>query len=428
MGSFYNTQSTSVGVAAGWSDLPRSEVFAELDRILESHHFHTSKKCSRFLRHIVEAAVNGRFDCLKERTLGVDVFDREPHYDTNQDPIVRGTAGEVRKRLAQYYLEASDSELRFSLPPGSYIPEAHYVTPKRAQQAVIEARPLVAETVQQQKPPRNWLAIAAAALVVCAVLATSLWLFFRPTSLDRFWAPLLDGKNLLVCMGQPHFYTFHPNTARVLNSWFAGEQDDRQGKPSITSVPLAEIVPMWDRSVALADTQAYSRLVNLFARKRILLDLRGERFVSLADLRGRPSIFIGAFNNDWALSFAGDLRFYFDTDREGHAQIIRDRQRPAAADWKLIDAWPPGKDINKDYALVTRVVNRTTERTIVILGGISQYGTEAAAEFVTDPTYFNRALAHAPSDWYRKNMQIVLSTQVLSGVSGPPAVLATYFW
>src|SRR6201996_6580827 len=109
-------------MAAGWSDLPRSEVFAELDRILESHHFRTSKKCSRFLRHIVEAAANGRFDCLKERTLGVDVFDREPHYDTNQDPIVRGTAGEVRKRLAQYYLEAGDYGLRFSLPPGSYIP------------------------------------------------------------------------------------------------------------------------------------------------------------------------------------------------------------------------------------------------------------------------------------------------------------------
>jgi hypothetical protein len=400
-------------------------VLAELDRILQSHHFHTSKKCSRFLRHIVEAALDGRFDCLKERTLGVDVFDREPQYDTNQDPIVRGTAGEVRKRLAQYYLEAPAGELRFSLPPGSYIPEAHYAVTRQEPAPISTA---VIDPAPEQRKSRNGRAIAAAALLVCAVLTTSLWLLLRPTPLDRFWAPLVDGKSVLVCMGQPRFYIFQPKTARLVNPWFANVQGGRQDSPPVTSVPLAEIVPMWDKSVSLADAQAFSRLVNLFARKREQVDLRGERMVSLADLRGRPAIFIGAFNNDWALSFTGDLRFYFDSDEQQHAQIIRDRQKPATTDWKLIDAWPPGRDINKDYALVTRVVNRTTERPIVILGGISQYGTEAAAEFVTDPTYFDRALTHAPSDWYRRNIQVVLSTQVLSGVSGPPTVVATYFW
>jgi hypothetical protein len=284
------------------------------------------------------------------------------------------------------------------------------------------------DPVPERRKLRNGWAMAAAALVVCAVPAIFLWLLLRPASLDRFWAPLMGGKSVLVCMGQPRFYIFQPNTARVVNPWFANVRDGRQDSPPVTSVALSEIVPMWDKSVSLADAQAFSRLVNLFARKRKEVDLRGERLVSLADLRGRPAIFIGAFNNEWALSFAGDLRFYFDSDEQHHAQIIRDRKNPAAADWKLIDAWPPGRDINKDYALVTRVVNRTTERTIVILGGISQYGTEAAAEFVTDPTYFERALTHAPRDWYRKNIQVVLSTQVLSGVSGPPTVVATYYW
>ena len=193
-------------------------------------------------------------------------------------------------------------------------------------------------------------------------------------------------------------------------------------------MPLSEIVPMWDRSVALADAQAFSRLANLFARKGKQVDLRGERSVSLSDLRGKPSVFIGAFDNNWTLNLTGELRFYFDTDERAHAQGIRDRQQPAATDWKLVNAWPPGKDINKDYALVTRVVNRTTEKTVVILGGISQYGTEAAAEFITNPTYFARALTRAPSNWSGKNVQVVLSTRVLSGVSGPPTVIATYFW
>lgn len=426
MGSLDNTPGVSGGVAASWSDLPRSEVLAELDRILESHQFRASKKCSRFLRHIIEAAVNGHFDCMKERTLGVDVFDREPHYDTNQDPIVRGTAGEVRKRLAQYYLEAREGELRFSLPAGSYIPEAHYFAPQplRASLPVVRLTTAASPQIRNRRKPTG---ITFAGLAAAVLLTTSLWLLSRPTSLDRFWMPIISSKSVLVCMGQPQFYTFHPDTARVLNSWFAYGQHNPP-TPPINSVPLNAIIPMWDKSVALADAQAFSQLVNLFARKRKQIDLRGERSVSLSDLRGRPAIFIGAFDNEWTLNLAGELRFYFDTDEQTHAQIIRDKQRPAATDWKLVNAWPPGKDINKDYALVSRVVNRTTERTVMILGGISQYGTEAAAEFVTNPTYFNSALTGAPSDWYRKNIQIVLSTRVLAGVSGPPTVIAAYFW
>ncbi len=424
MGSIDNIPGTGTGVAASWSDLPRSEVLAELDRVLESHQFHTSKKCSRFLRHIVQAAVDGRFDCLKERTLGVDVFNREPHYDTNQDPVVRGTAGEVRKRLAQYYLEAAQGELRFSLPPGSYVPEAHYIALERSK-AVQLLAPVI-DAGPRARPSRG-LALIAASLLVSVVLLAALGLLFRPTPLDRFWAPVMAGKTVLVCVGQPQFYTFHPDTAHVLNSWFASGQEG-QPPSAIASVPLNQIVPMWDKSVALADAQAFARLVNLFARKRKQVDLRGGRSVSLSDLRGRPSILIGAFDNDWTMNLTGELRFYFDTDQQKHAQIIRDQQKPDATDWKLVDAWPPGKDINKDYALVTRVVNRTTERTVVMVGGISQYGTEAAAEFVTEPAYFEPALAHAPSDWYRKNLQIVLSTRVLSGVSGPPSVVAVYFW
>ena len=73
-------------------------------------------------------------------------------------------------------------------------------------------------------------------------------------------------------------------------------------------------------------------------------------------------------------------------------------------------------------------MNRTTERAVVILGGIAQDGTEAAAELVTNPAYFERVLQHAPRDWYRKNIQVVLSTKVVSGVSGPPRVPAAYFW
>ena len=42
---------------------------------------------------------------MKERTLGVEVFGRPPDYDTNADPVVRVTAAEIRKKIAQFYHE-----------------------------------------------------------------------------------------------------------------------------------------------------------------------------------------------------------------------------------------------------------------------------------------------------------------------------------
>src|SRR5271170_1579402 len=113
-------------LATGWAEVSRQAALVQLGKILDSLQFRTSKRCSLFLRHVVEHALENHVESLKERSLGVEVFGRDPHYDTNQDPVVRSTAGEVRKRLAQYYLEEGHrDEIRISLPPGSYNPEIH---------------------------------------------------------------------------------------------------------------------------------------------------------------------------------------------------------------------------------------------------------------------------------------------------------------
>jgi len=102
----------------------RDAVFRELREVLASPHFCNSKRYPALLQYIVENTLAGRSDLLKERTLGVEVFDRPPTYDTNADTVVRYTAGEVRKRLLLYYSEHGRmSNIRISLPAGSYVPE-----------------------------------------------------------------------------------------------------------------------------------------------------------------------------------------------------------------------------------------------------------------------------------------------------------------
>src|ERR1700760_824181 len=96
----------------------------QLERLLANPYFSHSRRFPSFLRFIVSQTLSGRTDLLKERTLGIEVFGKSANYDTANDPIVRVTAAEIRKRIAQYYQDpAHEHELRLSLPPGSYVPK-----------------------------------------------------------------------------------------------------------------------------------------------------------------------------------------------------------------------------------------------------------------------------------------------------------------
>ena len=92
--------------------------------MLASQHFKNGKRYPALLSYLVRKSLEGQTDHLKERTLGIEVFGRSPDYDTNADPIIRVTAAEIRKKIAQFYhYKGNDSRLQIDLPFGSYVPE-----------------------------------------------------------------------------------------------------------------------------------------------------------------------------------------------------------------------------------------------------------------------------------------------------------------
>ena len=95
----------------------------ELEKVLGSETFAQSESLKRFLRHVVEAKLEGREGELKEQVLGTDVFGRGDAYDPRIDPIVRVQATRLRSKLRDYYLaEGARSELVIELRKGSYVP------------------------------------------------------------------------------------------------------------------------------------------------------------------------------------------------------------------------------------------------------------------------------------------------------------------
>lgn len=388
---------------------------SQVERVLSSPLFRSSQRCQALFRHITERTLAGETQVLKERLLGVEVFGRSLDYDTNADPVVRGTAGEIRKKLAQYYQDPThQEELRIELRPGSYVPTFHPAnngTPRRL----------------------NWIfkwrrvvMVALGAVLLAAPIA-HLFMTWRQPALDRFWGPMLSTPaGVSFCVGQSRVYSFRSDARQQEVERTARSSTPPDLKSAREMIPLSQLVPAWDRYIALGDATCLLRLASLFEKRGVPYRIRGEASTTFSDLRERPSILIGAFDNAWTLRLAGETRFTFFKDFQG-LEMVRDRKHPERADWKLVNSWPYW-NIPEDYAIVSRIFDRTTDRMVVVAAGITHFGTAGAGEFLSDPAYFSEAVSLLPPDWPHKNLQIVLRVPVVQGASGHPRVLATHVW
>jgi hypothetical protein len=55
-------------------------------------------------------------------------------------------------------------------------------------------------------------------------------------------------------------------------------------------------------------------------------------------------------------------------------------------------------------------------------------GTLAAGEFLVSERYMREAFGNAPAGWNQQNIQVLLKINMVAGASGPPKVVATYYW
>jgi TolB-like protein/Flp pilus assembly protein TadD len=129
-----------------------------LNEVIASHSFAGSKRTQDFLHLIVEHALEGDTDRLRERMIGAEMFGRPVGYDTGNDSVVRVKATEVRKKLAEYYLETgSKHPVRIELPRGSYVPKFIFEPSQTAaQQSKADSLPHLEEAgAQNEKPSAN---------------------------------------------------------------------------------------------------------------------------------------------------------------------------------------------------------------------------------------------------------------------------------
>lgn len=102
---------------------------------MASQSFSRSPRLSRFLRFLVEKALNESAGDLKEYSIGIDVFDRDSSYDSRIDPIVRVEARRLRQKLVAYYTgDGSNDLIRIEIPARGYVPTLRYLDPAESGQ------------------------------------------------------------------------------------------------------------------------------------------------------------------------------------------------------------------------------------------------------------------------------------------------------
>jgi hypothetical protein len=442
-----------------FDDIEKQAVLRELNAILNSPVFHPSRRGQQFLSYVVRHRLEGNQDRLKERTIGVDLFQRPPGYATGDDPVVRVQAGEVRRRLDQYYrVNPNTSEVRIELHVGSYTPEFKWmhnveqIGQPLLQCAVSESEqaPQRLGNVQELKPialpppaetksafgKHRWLrlAVSTVGVVILAGLVLAGLSLYRAkmhrTVLQKFWAPALSSAEpVLICLAKPSVY--RPSVKLYQRhsknpDEFLGQFARLTNKPQLLpgdKLTWSDMEEYPDYGLASGDVYTAIQLLGLFGQvgKKNQVRIGGD--YSFEDLRSSPAVVIGAFNNRWTMQMTSNLHFSFAD--KGDESIIREEGTSGRQWYSRSDS--SGKAL-EDYAVVTRLLNSRTGQFAVFVAGIKSYGTQAAGEFVSNPESLKVALQALPAGWENKNLQFVLQTPVTDGLPSAAQVVAYYVW
>jgi hypothetical protein len=389
----------------------RRRIRQHLEVLLTDPLFNNSKRLPAFLRYVVKDALEGNHEGqIKERTLGIVVFGRPNDYDTNADPVVRMTAGEVRKKLAQYYYANQDADVQIEVPLGSYMPRFRFshsdVSPASAAPLPLPAMPL--ETLLRAQPVviptpaaqrwSGWKRGYLAALLVLLLSGFGAWrILSQQTSVDHFWKTFSNpSKQVLIVL------------------------------PALSRVPQQPVQPyrFEAESVAIEDAEVASRISSEFRLRNFNSHLVLATAASLSDLRSSPFVLIGALDNVWIMRLSQSLPFAFERSEDRRYGSIVDR-KDRSLSWTQ-DFGVPNANIKQDYGIVARFTDPTTDQPTVLIAGISAEGTLAAGEAVTTPRYLDMLLKAAGNP--ANGFEAVIETRVIDGRSGPPRVVQMRTW
>jgi hypothetical protein len=414
-----------------YSDAIRNHV----QQIAASAEFKNSGRSREFLIVIVDKALAGRFDELKERVLGVELFDRTTSYDTAEDAIVRVTACDVRRRLGRYYnASGKECELHISIPAGSYIPEFHWIEPtsprtEAVPPAAVQEDLAAPEIRKSWSAPKWWFYLAAGFVMGVLVWGLGARIFAASRTQELLpWSALLqNGRRLQIIVADTEISKMQTIGGYNLS---LSDYANHIYRPAKISVPpdvkglletfRGQSMGATDVAISLAISQkafGLSQQVSILpARSVQLKDFRtDDNFVILGSPRSDP----------WVSLFQDrlDFQFVFDTAKSG--EVVRNR-KPHTGEQEIYTPSAKGWATGQAFGLVSFIANPNQSGHALLLAGSSAEATDAASKFALNPDMVAATLKAngIPPGGTPASFQVLLRVNTMAGSANTFEVVA----
>ena len=392
------------------SEKARLQILAHLEELLESSAFAGSRRRQAFLRYVVEETLAGRGAAIKEANIAVDVFGRSDDFDAQTVSIVRVTAAEVRKRLAQAYQAGSLGNLHIELPLGGYQPTFSFLPAEETREEPLAA-------LRPDEPGRRnrrtlWLMAAVAALIVVAVSSPFVVRMVRPPSAtDLLMRPFLDRNNpVLISLVTPTVLSMKRRT----EEWWPLQRG--------AMIPADDLQVMDNSVVGTGGALGAARFAEQLALRHQPFFLKFGNDLAFSDLKGSPAILLGG--SRWTRELAQSLRFRM---QRGDEWITIFDTQVDGRKWSL-PVTRPASEAAEGYSLVTRMTRSESGHPILLVVGMDPRDTQAAVEFLSNDQYLEPFVKSMPADWADKSFQAVIHNTVHGNSAGSLTVVASHVW
>jgi hypothetical protein len=377
-------------------------VRSHLEKVLSSEAFMGGQRAKHFLQLVVEHALAGELDSLRERMLGAEMFGRPIDYDTGNDAVVRVKASEVRKRLLQYYQNLPTAPaVQIELPAGSYAPRFHWLPseiqptcaePSNSQPDTISIKmqPAIAEsaesTIASQSEFKRWairaslLAVYSAALFSIGWFAAGRFTASHRTrrTADPILAALFDGKrNTYIVPADIGF-----NLLQDMSGHPMGLADYLKGdylELPTSGVDANTAKGLTQRLTSFVDAQVIATLASLPEYNQQQTFLRFPRDLRFDDLKDANLFLIGSVgSNPWTsiADNSANFRIVYQQGMES-ATIVNEHPQPGER-VTYESRW--NEPAHETYALISFLPNLGGKGNLLVLQGLDVAGTQAAAE------------------------------------------------
>jgi hypothetical protein len=394
----------------------------QVEKLENSHALHGSESLRKLLRYLARHAMEHPGTSLKEYQIATEEFGRPADFDPAVDSMVRVQAGRLRAKLVEYYAtEGANDPIRIELPKGAYSLSFH----PREQETHFPA----AEHPGRKSPAgpqtaaphadvsRRWffavIGLSTLLLVALAVLfldrqqapvASAAVESPAPAALREFWKPFLRGAEEPWVVFSNAAFIGRPETGM---RYFNSSQDSHDA--------------VFDHYTGVGEVLAVHNLDLVFSSFHRKLRVKRGSLFSLDDAKNNNLIFVGSPSENLILrEIPGTREFTFfrleSGPRKGDLAVMNVHPQPGEAKYYL--ASPASSPLTEDYGVIGFVPGLNPTRSVMIMAGITTFGTQAAVEFATGQDTVQQLLSRAPSadDGNLQPFEALLHVRVIKGV------------